>query len=51
MENELLYVMTIKVLKEMLSKGLITQEEYCRFDTMLIEKYSPSFCKLFVDLP
>ena len=39
--NDMLYHAAISMAKSMLEKGLITEEEYAEFDTILLEKYRP----------
>ncbi len=39
--NDMLYHAAISVAKDMLEKGLITEEEYAQIDTNLLEKYQP----------
>jgi len=40
-EREWLYQASAAIARTMLHRGLLTQEEYCRFDTILLEKYRP----------
>lgn len=35
------YMVTMKLAKELLDKGLITAREYREFDRKMIEKYNP----------
>ena len=49
-KNEALYLLTMKVARNMLDSGLITTEEYRQIDTMFQAKYSPKIGTLFVDL-
>jgi hypothetical protein len=39
--RELAYQARIAVAKTMLRLGAITEEEYCRIDTIFMEKYRP----------
>ena len=39
--NDMLYHAALPVAKDMLEKGLITEEEYAQIDTILLEKYRP----------
>ena len=39
--DEKLYQATMAVAKSMLTKGLITSEEYALIDTKMLEKYRP----------
>lgn len=48
--NEKLYQATMGVARKMLSDGLISEEEYCRIDTIFLEKYQPVFGTLFSDI-
>ncbi len=43
---EVVYQMTMAAAREMLSRGIITREEYDRFDTKMQQKYSPIFGNL-----
>lgn len=49
-KNEKLYQTTMSMARKMLSEGLITEEEYCRIDTIFLEKYRPIFGTLFSDI-
>lgn len=49
-KNEKLYQTTMSMARKMLSEGLITEEEYCRIDTIFLEKYRPVFGTLFSDI-
>ena len=42
-EREKLYQATMSMVRRMLGKGLITEEEYRQIDTMFLEKYRPLF--------
>jgi len=48
--NEKLYQATMGMARKMLSEGLISREEYCRIDTIFLEKYHPVFGTLFSDI-
>jgi len=39
--RERLYQASVAVARIMLNRGVITQDEYCRIDTILLEKYQP----------
>jgi len=39
--NERLYQSSISIARSMFQKQLISEEEYCRIDTFLLEKYQP----------
>ena len=41
--NEKLYQATMSMVRRMLEKGLISEEEYRQIDTMFLEKYRPVF--------
>jgi len=49
-KNEKLYQTTMSMARKMLSDGLISEEEYCRIDTIFLEKYRPVFGTLFSDV-
>jgi hypothetical protein len=40
-ERESQYESRMAVARTMLRRGLISKEEYCRIDTMFLEKYRP----------
>jgi hypothetical protein len=40
-KRERLYQSTIAIVKTMLKNGLISEDEFCQIDTMLLEKYRP----------
>lgn len=48
--NEKLYQATMSMVRRMLEKGLITEEEYRQIDTMFLEKYRPVFGTLFSEI-
>ncbi len=48
--RELKYQATMNVARQMLSSGLITEEEYTVIDTIFLEKYAPSLGTLFSEL-
>ena len=37
--NEKLYQTTMSLMRSLLMQGAITQKEYCRIDTIFLEKY------------
>jgi len=39
--NELVYEATMAVAREMLTKGIITQQDYEVLDSRMVEKYTP----------
>ena len=47
--NEKLYQTTMSLMRSLLTQGTITQKEYCRIDTIFLEKYQPVFGKLYSD--
>ena len=47
MKNEILYKITMIKVREMLSEGLISKEEYAEIDTIFLEKYKPNFGTLY----
>ena len=48
--NEKLYQATMSMVRRMLEKGLISEEEYRQIDTMFLEKYRPLFGTLFSEI-
>lgn len=48
--NEKLYQATMSMVRWMLEKGLISEEEYRQIDTMFLEKYRPVFGTLFSEI-
>ena len=48
--NELIFQMTMSSAKQMLEKGLITEQEYKDFETKMEQKYSPLFGTLFSNI-
>ncbi|OFV69166.1 MULTISPECIES: SHOCT domain-containing protein [Acetobacterium] len=46
LEQEKNYRISVILSKELMSKGLITKEEFDRLDTMLLEKYQPIISSL-----
>ena len=45
--NEKLYQTTMSLMRSLLMQGAITQKEYCRIDTIFLEKYQPVFGDIF----
>lgn len=43
---EKMYLLCIGTAKEMLKKGVISEEEYAKIDTILLEKYKPTLSTL-----
>ncbi len=48
--REIAYQMTMAAARKMLEQGLISRDEYEKFDTKMIQKYEPVFGRLFSDL-
>ena len=48
--NEIMYQTTMHIARNMLSEGLITEEDYSRFDVEMREKYKPTFGGIFGDI-
>lgn len=48
--NEMRYRVTMSLARSMLEKGMISEEEYRKFDTIMLEKYHPIFGTLFTDI-
>lgn len=49
-KREIVFQMTMSAARQMLEKGLITEEEYQQFDAKMNEKYRPIFGSLFSDI-
>ncbi|MDF2645359.1 MAG: hypothetical protein K0Q73_1164 [Paenibacillus sp.] len=50
LRNEMLYQTSMSLARTMLEKGMISEEEYHEFDTIMLEKYHPIFGTLFSDI-
>lgn len=50
MEKEKLYQATMSIAKSLLSKGIVSEEEYNQIDTMFRQKYAVSLSTLFTDI-
>lgn len=50
MDNENTYQATMMIAKNLLNKGIISEEEYAQIDTNFREKYSISLSTLFTDI-
>ena len=50
MDNENMYQATMMIAKNLLNKGVISEEEYAQIDTNFREKYSISLSTLFTDI-
>lgn len=48
--NEMLYQTTMSLVKRMLSKGMISKEEYYEIDTIMLGKYQPIIGTLLWDI-
>lgn len=48
--NEKLYQATMSMARKMLSKGLVSEEEYLQIDTIFLEKYRPVIGALLSDI-
>lgn len=51
MKNEKLYQTTMHVARNMLSDGLISEDEYRQIDTIFLDKYAPTLGTLFSEIP
>lgn len=49
-QNELTYLVTMKLFLKMLKCGLLTKEEYCVIDTKMRAKYQPKIGVLFTEI-
>lgn len=50
MQNEVMYQGTMLVAKQLLKKGIVSDEEYEQIDTMFRQKYAISLSTLFTDI-
>ena len=41
LQNDMLYLMSLKIAESMLKNGIINQKEYTEIDTILKEKFRP----------
>lgn len=48
-QNEITYLITMKLFRKMLQSGLISEEEYAVIDTKMREKYRPKIGTLFTE--
>lgn len=48
--KEIIYQMTMSAARQMLEKGLISEDEYKQFDTKMQQKYRPIFGTLFSNI-
>lgn len=49
-QNELTYLVTMKLFLKMFKCGLVTAEEYCVIDTKMRAKYQPKIGVLFTEI-
>lgn len=50
MEKEKMYLITMSIAKNLLNKGVISEEEYAQIDTNFRNKYAISLSTLFTDI-
>lgn len=50
-QNEITYLVTMKLFRKMVECGLLTTEEYCVIDTKMRAKYAPKIGTLFTEIP
>ncbi len=50
MKDESKYVMTMAIANNLRKQGILTDEDYCRIDTIFREKYEPSLSTLFTNI-
>ena len=48
--NEIMYQTTMHIARNMLSAGLITEEDYREFDVEMRAKYEPTFGGIFGEI-
>ena len=49
-KREIVFQMTMSAARQMLEKGLISEDEYKQFDTKMRQKYCPIFGTLFSNI-
>lgn len=49
-KREIVFQLTMSAARQMLEKGLISEEEYKQFDTRMQQKYRPIFGSLFSNI-
>lgn len=49
-KREIVFQMTMSAARELLGKGLITEEQYVEYDTKMREKYHPIIGTLFSEI-
>lgn len=50
-KREITYQMTMSAARHMLENGMISKEEYLKFDSEMQQKYNPIIGVLFSDIP
>lgn len=50
-QNDLMYHVTMSLLRKMVKQGLLTGDEYAVIDTKMREKYHPKIGTLFIAKP
>ncbi len=50
-QNEITYLLTMKLFRKMLEQGLITAKNYAETDTKMRQKYAPKIGTLFIEKP
>ena len=49
-KRDIVFQMTMSAARQMLEKGLISEDEYKQFDTKMQQKYRPIFGTLFSNI-
>ena len=49
-KREIVFQMTMSAARQMLEKGLISEDDYKQFDTKMQQKYHPIFGTLFSNI-
>ena len=49
-KREIVFQMTMSAARQMLEKGLISEDDYKQFDTKMQQKYRPIFGTLFANI-
>ena len=49
-KREIVFQMTMSAARQMLEKGLISEDDYKQFDTKMQQKYRPIFGRLFYNI-
>ncbi len=50
-EREFHYQVTMSIASELFEKGIISEEDYCQYETKMRNKYKPIIGDLFWDKP